>query len=364
MALSIGSTSAFLAACGGSSGGSEGKVNVLSWISYVDPNVKKLWREANPDIEMVGIAAESDQDMFTKLKAGGASQYDIVFCNAGWAPEYRKSGLTDVIDVTKVKGADNLYPVFREDTSLPFIEEPDQVTMYPNMWATLSMTWNTTVPFQPTEPYSWDQMWSSEIPENHVMIMGAPDDAVAVAGFANGVPQDRIYSMEGAELDQAAAKLKELKPFQLNPSVNAQFRNAIKSENAWIGLTSDLSAAPLINLEAEDDIAKSVVPKEGSVGWVDGPQLVEGAKNRENALKFIDFFASDPKLLEYLWKTYRFAQCNQKEVERILAGGGEDAAFLKSIDGDNPELAKELAWQRRPDDPKAWASAWDSVQAT
>jgi spermidine/putrescine transport system substrate-binding protein len=225
------------------------------------------------------------------------------------------------------------------------------------------MTWNTTVPFQPSEPYSWTEMWSDEIPSNHVQLMGSGDDFLAMTGLSLGVSQADVYGMSGSQLDAAVNKLRELKPFQINPNVNAQFRKAISSEKAWIGYTSDLSAGPLINKEAGKDIAKSVVPKEGTLGWVDGPHLVSGAKNSKNALKFLDWWGSSQKLLDYLWDAYRFAQCNQKQVEKIIAGGGADAEFLTGIQGNKPQLAEQITFQRPPDDPKAWAAAYDKVSA-
>lgn len=364
VALAVGGSGAFLAACGGGSdsgSGESGEVNVLSWISYVDPEVKRLWSEAHPDITMNGVAADADQNMFTKVKAGGGDAYDIVFANAGWAPTYLENGLTEIIDLTTIPASTELYPIFREDTSLPIVQSKDKLLLYPNMWASLSMTWNKGVDYQPTEPYSWSAMWSPEIPENHVMLQGGGDDIIAMAGLEQGVPQDQIYAMQGAELENAVNRLIELKPFQLNPNVLPQFRKAIISEQAWIGYTSDLSAGTLINEETGEDTAVSVTPEEGTVGWIDGPQLVKGAKNKENALKFIDFFASNEELQTYLWDAYKFAQCNEKSVDRVMQGGGADATLAENIKANQPEAVKQIELQRPADDPEAWAAAWDQV---
>jgi spermidine/putrescine transport system substrate-binding protein len=360
VALSIGSTSAFLAACGGGSSG--GELNVLSWISYVDPTVKKLWRKQYPNIQFNGVAAAADQDMFSKIKAGGGNQYDIVFCNCGWTPAYHKAGLTEVIDLTQFSNYKALYPEFREDTKLPYVVGSNKVLLYPNMWASLSMTWNTTA-LSLKPPYSWSAMWDKKIPSDHVQLMGSGEDFLAMTGLERGVPKERVYSMQGAELDAVVKRLQELKPFQVNPDVVPQFRNAIRSKKAWIGFTSDLSAAPLINKQAGKSVAKSVVPEQGTLGWVDGPQLVKGAKNRKNALKFLEFWGSNQALLTYLWKQYRFAQANQHQVESIIKAGGADAAFLKGIEGDKPQLATEIEFQRPPDNPKLWAAAYDKVSA-
>ena len=65
----------------------------------LDPNVTKIFRKTFPNITFNGVAAADDPTMFTKLKAGGGEQYDIVFCNCGWTPTYHKAGLTEPIDL-------------------------------------------------------------------------------------------------------------------------------------------------------------------------------------------------------------------------------------------------------------------------
>jgi spermidine/putrescine transport system substrate-binding protein len=368
VALTIGGTSGFLAAAGTSLASSltskdSGQVNVLSWISYVDPAEAKLWKQAHPNITLNGVAAADDATMFTKIEAGGGSQYDIVFGNCGWTPTYYKHGLIEPLDLTQFSNYKAIYPEFREDTRLPNVLAPNKTLQYPNMWASLSMTWNTTVPYQPSQPYSWTEMWNKHIPSGHVQLMGAGEDFLAMTGLSLGVPRGKIYTMKGAQLQAAVNRLIQLKPYQVNPNVNAQFRQAIISKRAWIGFTSDLSAGPLSNLEAGHTVAKSVIPKEGTLGWIDGPMLVKGAKNRVNALKFIDWWGSNQALLTYLWKSYRFAQCNAHQVERIVHGGGADAKFLLGIKGNQPQLATEIEFQRPPDNPSLWAAAYDRVLA-
>src|SRR5262245_27748903 len=53
-----------------------GTVVVMAWENYVDPEIQKRFQAAT-GVTMRGIPADSDQDMFTKLQAGGGDQYDI-----------------------------------------------------------------------------------------------------------------------------------------------------------------------------------------------------------------------------------------------------------------------------------------------
>jgi spermidine/putrescine transport system substrate-binding protein len=357
--LAVGGTSAFLSACGGKSGK---QVVVLSWESYVTNAIVNRF-EKTTGIQMIGVPAPDDQTMFTKVLAGGGGQYDLVFGNAGWSPTYHKHGLVEVLDLTQIAAAKNLFPVFRTEPTFPYVVAPNKTLLYPNTWSPLGMMWNVSVPYQPSQPYSWNDMWSKAIPKDKVMLYGAGIEFLSIAGLAIGVPRSQVYSMRGATLQAATKKLIELKPFQIDPNIDQQFRTAIRTGNAWIGYASSIGEAAITNLEAKKVVAKSTIPKEGTVGWVDGAHLVKGAKNRANALKFIEWWGSDPWVGEYLFSNYNYAECSATNVHRIVAAGGAPAKMMVSVSGLNPAAARQMAFQRQPDFPNEYAAAWDQVTA-
>ncbi|MBS1843110.1 MAG: extracellular solute-binding protein [Actinobacteria bacterium] len=370
VALAVGGIGSFVAACGGGGGsggssGGGGVVNVLGWQSYLEPEVKKLFEEENPGITLNTLPAASDQEMFTKMKAGGSAQVDVVFCNSGWAPTYYENEITEPMDIGEFKGTKTLYPVFYQDASLPYVIKPEtEMLVYPNMWSPLSMTWNTLV-YQAPEPYSWSSLWDPKIPEDHVMMFGGNEDFLAYAGLEQGVPREKIYAMEGATLEKAANRLIELKPFQINPNSPSLFVNTLASQKAWIGPPSGLGVGLQISEQVgKEGAGKSVVPKEGTLGWIDGPQMVKGAKNVENAKKFINFWGSNEKFLTWLWESYKYNQCSKAATERTLAKGGKEKEFAESIGVNKPQLATQIVQQRPADNTQAWAEAWDEVQAS
>jgi spermidine/putrescine transport system substrate-binding protein len=360
-AMAIGGSSGLLAACGGGSGGGK-SVTVVSWVAYLSPEIKRRFTK-DTGLTIRGVPAESDQDMFTKLRAGGGKQYDIVFANCGWCPLYEKSGLTTAFELDEIKGSSDLFPIFTENTELPYFSGPGKVLMYPNMWGALGLAWNVSVAYQPPEPYSWNALWDPKIPKGKVMMSGAGEDFLATAGLALGVPRDRVYSMKGAELKAAEEKLKQLMPFQWNKSVDPDFRTAIRTERAWIGEATTLGSAPILNQEAGKTVAKVTIPKEGSLGWIDGPQLVKGAKSRANAITFMEWFGNNPWLQDYLFDQYSNAQTNQKQVERVLASDPKRRMRAEQVEAGKPDVAGQLAYQRQPDDPAAWTAAYDRVLA-
>lgn len=354
--------SQLLAACGsgaGSGSGSAGsdEVVALGWSSYVDSNIAAIMAKAG--VNMKGVPAETDQEMFTKIKAGGGSSYDIVFCNCGWSPTYYKSGLVEAFDAKSVPGWEKIWPIFLETASLPYIVEPYKVTMFPNTFDSYGLIWNTETPFQPTEPYSWMTLWDDAVPKGKRVLKGGPEDFLAMSGLSLGVPKEEIFAMTGDTLQKAAQHLADLKPFQISPS-DEIFEDALVSEKAWIGMCTQLAAGPRLNAHEGKELAKAVIPKEGSIGWIDGPQIVANAKNRAGALKFIEVWNSK-EVQDYLWTTYGFSPCNSDMTKQILDGGGEGAQNLKNLGGDKPENATQLVFQGPPDNPEEWTKAYDQI---
>jgi spermidine/putrescine transport system substrate-binding protein len=361
-AAAVGGAS-LLTACGDSGSGGKGEVVVLSWQAYLTDEIIQNFQKST-GIRMRAVPAESDQDMFSKIKAGGGSQYDVVFANCGWAPTYQKNDLIEVMDVAEIEAAKDLYPSFVNDTSLPYVVEPGKILLYPNMWAALGFGWNTKASFQPPEPLSWNALW--EAPKNKASLQGGHDDFIAVAGLANGIPRQQIYGMDGDALKAASDKLAALKPFLIN-SQNSDDVTAqrLASGDADVALTSSLAAAHRANVRFANnqDVVKVAVPTEGTLGWIDGPQLAKNAKNRDNALAFINWFGGDVDNQKYLWAQNFNSQCSKVSVDRVIATGGEEADLARALGADRPELAKQIVFQAQPDKPEAWASAYDQAMA-
>jgi spermidine/putrescine transport system substrate-binding protein len=360
--VALSGAGSLLAACGGSSSG--GVVNVLSFESYIDPTVKKLWEKAYPNITLQGTPAGNDAELLTKLRAGGDEAYDVVFCDFGFCPIYHREGLVETLNLAEQPAGKQLYPQFRQDVkAFPYLLAPDQAIGMPCEWAPTALTFNTTVSFKPEQPYRWSDLWSPQLPEGKVGFEGLPPEGnIATAALAKGFPASRVYSLNQSELNEIVAYFRQIKPFRTFEA-DPEMRDALRTGTVWAGLVPTPGFASKINEEAGKTVTKSVIPEEGSIGFIDGPMLVKNAKNRQNALKFINWFGSDPALRDYIFEAYRAAPCNQPTVERLLKKGGEQARLVTELKGPEPELATKIVQGQPPENPKAYAAAWDAILA-
>jgi spermidine/putrescine transport system substrate-binding protein len=364
VALSIGGIGSFLAAgCGDGSSSeaeSKGKVVVLSW---GDPQLASLLGEAfkkETGIDLVMVPGEGDNDFYNKISLGGPGTYDCVHTNVGFVQKYVKSGLIEQLDVRNFPNSAQLYPQFLTDPRWkPYylIDAPNKVWCMPHQWGSYGMTYLTNLNL--TNPISWEEMW--QVPKGKVLLQNDPIAGIGMTARLVGVPWKEVWSTTGPDLDKAVEKLKALKPFQLGSS-NEQQINAYRTGNAVIGVTYSLGFAHLVNNAVGKTIAASIVPAEGMFGALDGVLLLKGAKNRANALKYINFQAGAVSQKIY-WDRYQGPTANRVATAEILHRGGDEEKLLLALRGNDPEFAASMVQLQDPENPKTWTDAWNQVIA-
>jgi spermidine/putrescine transport system substrate-binding protein len=358
LAASSGLLGDSLAGCSSGSSGKE-TVNVITW---GDPQKAKLMGaafKAETGINLQMIPGLDDADFYNKVKYGGGDQYDVVVTNTGWAPVYEQAGLVETLDLSSFPAASELYTQFRTDMRFPYLKAPDRSLAFPNQWGLYGMTYSTITPFRTTQPYTWEELWKA--PKGSVLLDGFYVVDMAMTARMLGVPWDKVFSINKQQLDAVVQRLIELKPFQ-QPDATITQINDFRTKEVAIGLVYSLGFANNIETQVGRNIAVSVVPEEGAIGALDGQLLIKGARNRANALKWINFLGGR-QAQEIFWQLYKGPTSNRAATEAIIAKGGADAALMKAEGGDQPEIAAAMVEVQQPDNPQAWNLAWDRVLA-
>lgn len=346
-------------AASGAKPSDKGEVVVITW---GDPQKAKLlgaaFKEAT-GITLRLVPGDNSADFYSKVKAGGPGQYDVVISNVGFVPLYEQAGLVETLNLKDFSAAEELYPQFRTDTRFQYLKAPDQSLAFPNQWGAYGMTYLTSSSVRTNGPISWEALWRA--PRGKVMLSSYYVNNLALAGRMIGLSWDEVFAMEGAALEKAKQRLIALKPFQ-NPTSGETQINDFVTKTVDVGLVYSLGFGTTVNRKAGSDIAKSVVPVEGVFGALDGQMLLKGARNRSNALEWINFCGGKQAQLIF-WDLDRSPTSNRAATEAIIAKGGLDAEDLKAQQGDRPDIAAGMAQQRQPDHPEAWNTAWDHVIA-
>jgi spermidine/putrescine transport system substrate-binding protein len=369
VALAAGGTGSLIAACGGSERSATppapigsrrraGEVIVITWGGADKAKQIGDAFKQTTGVSTKFIPGENDADFFYKIKSS-PGQYDVVISNIGFVPRYEHAGLIETLTVSDFPVAREIYPEFLTDERYNYVKGGGKVLCMPHQWGAYCMTYATDVPFKPTQPFTWRDLW--RVPKGKVMLDGYSVSNLALAGRMTGLPWDQVFSMKGDQLTTAASLLKQLKPFALATADSVAINN-FRTKRTYIGVVFSLGFASTVNRKVRRTVANSVIPKEGVLGALDGVMLLKGAHNRDNALEFINFEAGQ-KAQTIFWDLYRGPTANRLTTEAIIARGGLDATLIKAQQGNRPDIAADLVQLRDPDDLEAWTAAWDHVIA-
>ncbi|MGN0145415.1 MAG: PotD/PotF family extracellular solute-binding protein [Clostridium sp.] len=236
--------------------------------------------------EKYGIHVEQEvydapEEMYNKLTSG-AVQYDVAV-----SIDYlvQRMIAEDRLEKINFNNVPNMSKIADDHLGKSF--DPDNEYSIPYMSGTIGICYNTDYVTEPID--SWSDLWDSRYKKNVVLLDGMRDSLGATLKMLG-------YSLNTTnedEINEAKDKLIELKKNGNLLAVGSD-DNTYKMASGEAGICILWSGEGL-NLEAEHDNIKFVVPKEGANFWIDSLCIPKGTKNKENAEKFINFLCEkDP----------------------------------------------------------------------
>lgn len=224
---------------------------------------------------------DAPEEMYNKISAG-ASQYDVIVSIDYLVQRMISEDRLEKIDYSNVPNMDKI-----ESDHLGKSFDPDNEYSVPYMSGTIGICYNTDYVDEPID--SWTALWNTKYNKNVLLLDGVRDSlgaALKMLGYSlNTTNQD--------EINEARDKLIELKQNGNLLAIGSD-DNTDKMARGEAAI-SILWSGEGLNLEAEHDNIRFVVPKEGANFWIDSLCIPKGTKNKENAEKFINFLCEkDP----------------------------------------------------------------------
>ncbi len=270
MCLVVGS----LTACG--DGSSAGELYVYNYGEYFDPDALQQFEEET------GIKVTYDEyetnEMMYPLVANGAAEYDLVCPSDYMVQRMIGEGLLEEINfehIPNIKYVDQVYMAASRA-----LDESNRYSV-PYLWGTVGILYNKTVVTEPVD--SWDILWDTKYKDN-VLMQKSVRDAFGITLKYLGYS---LNSTDENELEQAKQKLLEQKKSGVVQAyVVDEVRDKMIANEAAIGV---IYSGEALTCQKENPDLEYVIPKEGSNLWIDSWVIPKGAKNKENAEKFLDF---------------------------------------------------------------------------
>jgi putative spermidine/putrescine transport system substrate-binding protein len=281
----------------------EPTVTVSSWGgSFQDAQRDAIFKpfEKETGIHVVETTGPSFAKIKTMVSAGNA-EFDVGEVTPSDYLSAVRENLLEKLDYSKI------HPSILSEIDKQFILDYGLgVMLY-----TKVLAYNTTK-FPPGKhPKTWAEMWDVKTyPGPRVVEAGdyvVPP--IEYALLADGVPKDKLYPLD---LDRAYKSLAKLRPNVVRWSTTAAMQpQAIVDGEAYVGAVTLGRVVALKESGAPIDFEW-----DGGLAQVDYWAIPKGAKNYNNALKFIEF-ASRPEIQAALAKLQVLGPVNKKAFDFI-----------------------------------------------
>jgi spermidine/putrescine-binding protein len=345
----------YVAGCGsaasesGGDGGSGG-TTTLTWLTWDD---HYLSNQLSNVAKTQGIKVQpqlfaDNSDAYLKIKQTNG-QFDMVSGDALWVPKYRKDGLTKSFDINGIDAASQLYSIARE---FPFWRDGSDYDAYPVGWSTQQLYYNPK--YVTTAPDSWHALAEPKY-KDHIVMLNSPSDMMAIGGLATGARHP--YDMTAAEIGSAKHYLASIKPNVLKlASQSGETVNALVDGSAWIAL-NNLGTDVLVK-HAGGPTVKPAAPKEGTIGFIDGEQIVAASSKAEQVLQFLGAAEVASYIAQNFLKNGR-PLFNERAYKILVDQGHKDRADLYHYN--DPEKALQMTLKGPSGNAQAYTDAFNEV---
>ena len=266
--------------------GSEGTtINVFNWGEYISDTYEDGLINVNEEFEkLTGINVnyvtyESNEDLYPKIKNGGAS-YDIIIPSDYMIARMISEEMLLPIDVESIPN----YKYISDDYKNMYFDPEDEYSVPYNV-GMVGLIYNTKMVKE--KPTSWSIMWDEQY-KGKILMIDNPRDAFAIPEKLLGYS---LNTTDEKELSDVAQLLIEQKSLLQGYVMDEVFNKMESGEAAMVPYyVGDYILMKEINPDLD-----FVYPEEGVNIFVDSICIPECSQNYDAAIKYINFLL-DPEV--------------------------------------------------------------------
>jgi spermidine/putrescine transport system substrate-binding protein len=295
------------------------RLNVLIYSEYMDPNILRLF-EKETGIKVEIDTYESTEEMMVRLQRGnGANRYDLVVVTDYTVSVLAKEKLIQPLEHSHIPNIRNISKTFMNPSY-----DRDNIYSLPYQWGTVGIMYRDDL--MPRVDPTWGLIFNPDLQPGPFVLINSMRDLIGAALKYQG---HSFNSRKKAELEKAEELIiatKKSKKYR-------GFDGGVGGKNKI--LAGGAAAAIVYNGDAiramkEDKRVGFIVPKEGSILWVDVMAVTAGAINWGGAHAFINFIL-DPKIGAMLSDFNRYATPNTASLPLVRKQDRQDQGIYPSV---------------------------------
>lgn len=257
-------------------------LNVYNWGEYISDgqegtlDVNKAFEEKY-GIQVNYTNYESNENMYNKLKSGGAN-YDIVIPSDYMIAKLIEENMLAELDFSNIPNYKYIVEKYKN-----LYYDPENKYSVPYTVGMVGLIYNTKM--VEGAPDSWGVLWDEKY-AGKILMFNNPRDAFGIAQFYLG---QSVNTTDLAEWDEAIALLKEQNPLVASYVMDEIYN---KMEHGDAALAPYYAGDFLTMYDVNPDLA-FVYPKEGVNFFVDAMCIPKNAENKEAAELYINFMLEE-----------------------------------------------------------------------
>ncbi len=309
-----------------------------------------------PFLDKTGISVTrnfigTDDEQFAKLRAGGADSVDLITPGLDKVDYYLASGLIQPMDLAQIPNAAHLYPAFRDS---PLGKKDGQTWGLPFYWGINPLLWRKDL--MDAEP-DWSVFFEPGKYSGKLAMRDYALEAVMIAAMYLGIPRERIFALDDAELAEVKKALKAQKKLlrtywtSIGDLTNLFAAGEVVAAYSWVPPYHELNARGL-----PMGIAR---PKQGTIGWADSLCIPAGVKGERLAAAhaLIDYLLG-PDYGVMLATGGPYAQSTDVARDKLTRAQRE-TIFIEDMG-----VMKDFVWRANPARYNDWVALWNEVKAS
>ncbi len=250
------------------------ELHVYIWSEYLpDSVVQQFTKETGIKVNI--STYDSNETLYAKVRLlKDNNLYDVLVPSTYYVDIMKQEGILHEIDKTKIANFRNL-----DDSLLNKAFDPENKYSIPYLWGNTALCYNAK--YVKGEIDSWQAIFDPKY-ANKVLLT---DDVREVFHMALKMLGYSGNDTDEEHIKQAYEKLKNLMP---NVKMFDSFSPKLPYINEEVTIGMNHNGEAYRAWQENPDI-RYIYPKEGVILWVDSMVIPKGAKNIDNAYKFINF---------------------------------------------------------------------------
>lgn len=323
------------------------EINVYMYSEYISPELVKEF-EKKSGLKVRLSVYEATEEMLAKMQqAGGVSQYDVVVVSDHAIPVMAQLGLLQPLDPGQLANRKNLDKQFASPAF-----DPAGKFSVPYQWGTMGIMYrkDKVANLEPT----WAVFFEPSRQPGPFVLIDSMRDMMAAALRYKGYS---INTRKADELRQAGEQILQAKksPKALGFDGGVGGKNKVVSGQAVMAIAYNGDAVRA--MDEEKNIAY-MIPKEGTLIWVDAMVIPAKAPNPAGAHQFINFIL-EPKAGADLSNFNRYATPNAASLALIKPEDRQNPAIYPSKE----EIAKMQYLEDIGKDTRLYDEVWMTVKS-